>query len=107
MVRVIGSLLHRRFQPELIVVVVARWWSHHHALGLIRTDPAEANVVALANIDSLVRSPGFRWESGSEDYVRRDIQAGLDPKLDRVLGLAMGGRRFGEKTQTGEPPPQS
>jgi len=77
MVRLIGSLLARRFKVGLIVHVVERWWLHFHGLKLIGTDPRSARSAIYLSLASMYCSPGFRWELTESGYLDRDSAVNL------------------------------
>jgi hypothetical protein len=81
MVRLVESLLGRRFALPLILATVEEWHGHYHALGRCRTDPRLAHSLAYTCVESLLESPGFTWSTMTqEDHLAecRMIQLGED-----------------------------
>jgi len=59
MTRVVGRLLGRGYNPELVESVAASWTGHFHALGVIGTSPVEAVREIRACIMSTLRNENF------------------------------------------------
>ena len=78
MVRAIGSLLGRRFNPDLILGVVARWWTYFHGLGTIGTGMGSARDSIRQCISSVFTSPRFVWVLNAEDHFAIEISTQHD-----------------------------
>jgi hypothetical protein len=87
MARLIGSLVGRRFNPELIVDVVEAWWVHHHNLGVIGTNPRESRDRASEAIRSMLRSAGFIWHPSQAEHIEAIASQQLDEAV--VSGLSL------------------
>ena len=90
MVRLAGHLLDRRYEPRLTIRVMVRWWRHFHALGMIRTSPAIAEVEVKKCLNCMVRSPGFVWTGR---WIEREIAANLDGHIRHPLNVRVSALR--------------
>ncbi len=100
MVRLIGSLVGRRFNPELIVNVAEAWWTHFHELGVIGTNPREARALATEAIRSMLNSAEFVWHPSQAEHIDAIASQQLDEAV--VTGLS---RRVGSLQSRAENPP--
>ena len=68
MVQVLGSLIARKYDDELIVSVTEGWWEHFYNLGLIRTPPSNARREIKKAIACILSSPNFKPCLHSADH---------------------------------------
>lgn len=84
MVRAVGSLLGRGFDPRLTLRIVTNWWEHFYGEGTIGTPPTEAEAAVGATINSTMRNPKFKQAKGM-DHRARCKQIKLDDHQTRMI----------------------